>query len=150
LETRPEVDRQRIACAGHSGGGTLSLFISALDERVKASVVSEGGTAGRWPYHVRAGSRIGPSDIEQNYFPGAKLGVDSPDLHIAIAPRPLLAMIEQYSTRFNQAAEQIRLRYSQLGAVDRFSTEAANDPHAWTPKLRLATITFLCKWLQHT
>ena len=68
LESRPEVDAKRIACAGHSGGGTLSLFISALDDRVKASVVSEGGTAGRWPYQVRAGSRIGPSDIEQNYF----------------------------------------------------------------------------------
>src|SRR5262249_1203950 len=34
LETRAEVDPKRIGCAGHSGGGTLTLFISALDERV--------------------------------------------------------------------------------------------------------------------
>ena len=30
LQTRDEVDPQRIGCAGHSGGGTLTLFISAL------------------------------------------------------------------------------------------------------------------------
>jgi cephalosporin-C deacetylase-like acetyl esterase len=38
LETRPEVDKERIGCAGHSGGGTLTQFISSLDERVKCAV----------------------------------------------------------------------------------------------------------------
>jgi dienelactone hydrolase len=72
LQTRTEVDPQRIACAGHSGGGTLALFISALDERVKCSVVNEGGTSRRWPVEVCSGGRMGPSDIEQNAFPAAK------------------------------------------------------------------------------
>lgn len=147
LETRPEVDRERIGCAGHSGGGTLTLFISALDERVKCAVVNEGGTSSRWPVHSRAEGRVGPADVEQNYFPGAKYGVDMPDLHIAIAPRPLLATVEDYHVGFNRAAEQIRVRYAQLGAADRFATEAANDPHAWTPKLRLATTRWLSRWL---
>ncbi len=49
LLTRPEVDREKIGCAGHSGGGTLTLFISALDERVRCAVVNEGGTSHRWP-----------------------------------------------------------------------------------------------------
>jgi cephalosporin-C deacetylase-like acetyl esterase len=147
LQTRPEVDPQRIACAGHSGGGTLALFISALDERVKCSVVNEGGTSSRWPLTIRPESRIGPSDVEQNFFPGAKYGVDLPDLHIAIAPRPLMAMIEEYHPAFNRAAEQIRQRYAQLGVAERFETEEANDPHAWTPKLRLATTRWLSRWL---
>jgi cephalosporin-C deacetylase-like acetyl esterase len=147
LESRPEVDPQRIACAGHSGGGTLTLFISALDERVKCAVVNEGGTVHRWPLEIRPETRIGPSDVEQNFFPGAKYGVDMPDLHVAIAPRPLLALIEQYNPRFNRAAEQIRKRYVQLGVADRFETEEANDPHAWTPKLRLATTRWLSRWL---
>ena len=147
LETRPEVDPQKIACAGHSGGGTLTLFISALDERIKCAVVNEGGTAARWPVHARPEGRVGPADVEQNYFPGAKYGVDMPDLHIAIAPRPLLALVEEYHAGFNRAAEQIRNRYAQLGVADRFSTEQANDPHAWTPKLRLATTRWLSRWL---
>lgn len=150
LESRPEVDAPRIACAGHSGGGTLTLFISALDERVKCAVVNEGGTVHRWPLEIRPETRVGPSDVEQNFFPGAKYGVDMPDLHVAIAPRPLLALIEQYNPRFNRAAEQIRQRYVQLGVADRFATEEANDPHAWTPKLRLATTRWLSRWLRHS
>ena len=147
LETRPEVDAKRIACAGHSGGGTLALFISALDDRVKCAVVNEGGTGHRWPIDLRPEARLGPSDVEQNLFPAAKWGVDMPDLHVAIAPRPLLALIEEYNPRFNAAAAFIRRRYEQLGISGRFATEEANDPHSWTPKLRIATTQWLSKWL---
>jgi dienelactone hydrolase len=108
LQSRPEVDAQRIACAGHSGGGTMTLFISALDERVKCAVVNEGGTSNRWPIHFGPGGGVGPSDVEQNYFPGAKYGVDMPDLHVAIAPRPLLALVEEYHPAFDRAAGEIR------------------------------------------
>src|SRR5690606_24148097 len=33
--TRPEIDTSRIAITGNSGGGTVSLFTAALDERIK-------------------------------------------------------------------------------------------------------------------
>jgi len=147
LESRPEVDRARIGCAGHSGGGTLTLFISALDERVQCAVVNEGGSAGRWPLEIRPETRVGPADVEQNLFPSAKYGIDQPDLHMAIAPRPLLVLIEQYSPRFDRAAARIRNRYEQLGQPARFRTEEATDPHSWTPKLRLAATRWLCQWL---
>jgi cephalosporin-C deacetylase-like acetyl esterase len=147
LLTRPEVDPERIGCAGHSGGGTLTLFISALDERVKCAVVNEGGTGHRWPIDLRPESRIGPSDVEQNLFPAAKHGIDLCDLHVAIAPRSLLALIENYSPRFNRAAEHMRARYQQFGVPEKFATEEATDPHAWTVKLRLATTNWMCRWL---
>jgi cephalosporin-C deacetylase-like acetyl esterase len=147
LESRPEVDSSRIGCAGHSGGGTLTLFISALDQRVKCAVVNEGGTSHRWPMEIRPESRVGPSDVEQNFFPGAVHGVDLCDLHVAIAPRPLLALIEDYSPRFDRAAEHIRARYQQFGAHEKFATEEATDPHSWTVKLRLASTDWLSRWL---
>jgi cephalosporin-C deacetylase-like acetyl esterase len=146
LLTRSEVDPDRIGCAGHSGGGTLTLFISALDDRVKCAVVNEGGTTHRWPIHLRPGSRVGPSDVEQNLFPAAKYGVDLCDLHVAIAPRPLLALIENYSPSFNLAADHIRARYQQFGVPEKFATEEATDPHAFTLKLRLATTDWMCRW----
>ncbi len=146
LLTRPEVDKERIGCAGHSGGGTLTLFISAADERVRCAVVCEGGTGHRWPLRVGPGSRIGPSDVEQNLFPAATHGVDLCDLHVAIAPRPLLAMIEEYSPQFNLAAEHILERYRQMGVPERFATEEATDPHAWTVKLRLAATRWFSRW----
>lgn len=146
LLDRPEVDPERIGCAGHSGGGTLTLFISALDERVRCAVVNEGGTAHRWPVSFPPGSPVGPSDVEQNLFPAARYGIDLCDLHVAIAPRPLLALIEEYSPRFNLAAEHIRWRYELAGAGDKFATEEATDPHAWTVKLRLAATDWFCRW----
>src|SRR5665213_3759893 len=49
LLTRPEVNPRRIGCAGHSGGGTMTKFISVVDERVQCAAIIEGGTANRWP-----------------------------------------------------------------------------------------------------
>ena len=146
LETRREVDPKRIACAGHSGGGTLTLFISAIDERVQCAVVNEGGTGHRWPLVIRPESRVGPADVEQNFFPAAVYGIDMCDLHVAIAPRRLLALIEDYAPRFNLAADHIRARYKLLGVPERFSTGEASDPHSWTVKLRLASTDWLSRW----
>ena len=146
LLTRPEVDGERIGCAGHSGGGTLTLFVSALDERVKCAVVNEGGTGHRWPLNLKPETAVGPSDVEQNLFPAAIHGADLPDLHVAIAPRPLLALIENYSPRFNAAAEQIQAAYQVAGVPEKFATEEAGDPHAWTVKLRLATTDWFSRW----
>jgi dienelactone hydrolase len=38
LCTRPDVDKTRIGCAGHSLGGTLTEYVTAVDERVKVSM----------------------------------------------------------------------------------------------------------------
>lgn len=146
LETRPEIDGSKIGCAGHSGGGTLTMFISALDERVRCTVINEGGTTHRWPLAFSPGGRVGPSDAEQNLFPSALYGVDLCDLHVAIAPRPLLTLTENYSAGFERTAGHIRRRYEQFGAGDRFATAEATDPHAYTHKLRLATTDWFSRW----
>jgi cephalosporin-C deacetylase-like acetyl esterase len=141
LLTRPEVDGKKIGCAGHSGGGTLTKFIAVADERVQCAAILEGGTANAWPTRS-----IGIADAEQNVFPAALYGIDNVDLHEAIAPRPLLAAIEHHSPNFDSAADAIAARYKQLGAEGKFITVVADDPHAWTPKLRLATTDWFCRW----
>ena len=89
---------------------------------------------------------MGPSDVEQNIFPAALHGADMCDLHQAIAPRPLLALIENYSPRFDRTAGHIRECYRRLGVPEKFATGEATDPHAWTVKLRLATTDWFCRW----
>ena len=39
LQSRPEVDGQRLGCMGCSFGGTMTTYISALNQRVKAAVI---------------------------------------------------------------------------------------------------------------
>lgn len=141
LLSRPEVDAKRIGCVGHSGGGTLTKFITVADNRVQCAAILEGGTANAWPTQS-----VGIADVEQNLFPAALYGIDNVDLHVAIAPRPLLAAIEHYGPSFDRAAGAIGTRYKQLGAERKFATVAADDPHAWTPKLRLATTDWFCRW----
>jgi cephalosporin-C deacetylase-like acetyl esterase len=147
LLTRPEVDPKRIGCAGHSGGGTLTKFISALDERVQCAAINEGGTANQWPIDIRMYLPMGTGDTEQHLFPGELYGVDNVDLHAAVAPRPLLVTIEHLSPSFNRAAGSIRARYQLLGVPEKFRVVPADDPHAWTVKLRLANVDWFSHWL---
>ncbi len=146
LLTRPEVDKSKIGCAGHSGGGTLTRFIAAVDERVQCAVTNEGGTGHRWPMQVGRGGSIGPSDVEQNIFPAALYGIDGCDTVVAIAPRPCLTTIEHYNPAFNAAVEHIRKRYELLGVPEKFEAEEATDPHSWTVKLRIATTDWFSRW----
>jgi pimeloyl-ACP methyl ester carboxylesterase len=57
-----------------------------------------------------------------------------------------LVLIEKYSPEFNDAAQHIRTRYQQLGVAEKFATGEADDPHAWTVKLRQATTDWFCRW----
>ncbi len=146
LLARPDVDPKRIGCTGQSGGGTFTLFLSALDERIRCAAIHEGGTAHRWPARFRPESVLDTGDTEQHIFRAGLHGIDLCDLHVAIAPRPLLATIEHYSERFNSTAEHIRERYRQLGVPGKFATEQATDPHGMTVKLRLAATDWFCRW----
>jgi hypothetical protein len=40
LQSRPEVDPQRIGCTGNSGGGTQTSYLMALDDRIGAAAPS--------------------------------------------------------------------------------------------------------------
>ncbi|MDP7274432.1 MAG: dienelactone hydrolase family protein [Planctomycetaceae bacterium] len=48
LAALPEVDSDRIGATGHSLGGKETLYLAAFDERVVASVASEGGVGFRF------------------------------------------------------------------------------------------------------
>src|SRR5699024_1631668 len=39
----PDIDTQRVAMMGHSLGGKISFYTAALDDRIKATIVSDFG-----------------------------------------------------------------------------------------------------------
>jgi eukaryotic-like serine/threonine-protein kinase len=53
LETRPEIDRRKLAFYGVSWGGAVAPILSAVEERLAASVVVAGGLD-PWPVRPEA------------------------------------------------------------------------------------------------
>jgi pimeloyl-ACP methyl ester carboxylesterase len=85
LESLEEVDRKRLGAVGHSLGGKEALYLAAFDERIKATVSSEGGVGLRFsnwhdPWYV--GDAIKRPDFAREHH----------ELVAMIAPRPFLLL----------------------------------------------------------
>ncbi len=52
LETRDDVDMERIGITGHSRGGKMALLTAALDERISLVVPHQSGSGGAGSYRV--------------------------------------------------------------------------------------------------
>jgi hypothetical protein len=116
LGTLPEVDADRIGCAGLSLGGEMAMWLAAMDERIAAT--------------VSAGFLTLMDQMEQNHcmcwkFDGLRELVDFPDIYSLIAPRPLQCQngLEEPPTQFTvplarKAMEQVRLIYRDVDAED--------------------------------
>ena len=85
LVSRPEVDPARIGFTGCSGGGTITSYVMALDERVACAAPACYLTTFRALIET-----IGPQDAEQNIYGQIAFGLDHPDYVLLRAPRPTL------------------------------------------------------------
>jgi len=113
-EARPEMDTQRIAITGNSGGGTVSLFAAACDPRINVAVPSS--------YFCTFEASIGSiHHCECNYVPGMLATAEMYDVAGLIAPRPFLAVAGREDPIFpypavKQAFERLRRIYEVAGA----------------------------------
>lgn len=83
----PSVDRNRVAVTGLSGGGWQTIFLSALDERVKMAVPVAGYSSTTTKVEARQYGDLG--DLEQNGTDFLS-NVDYTHLTAMMAPRPTL------------------------------------------------------------
>lgn len=87
LAAQPEVDERRLGAVGLSEGGKRALFLAAVDERVRAAVVSGYFTTLR--QEVLTWRRLQGWDLCNHLFGLLRL-CDLPDIAALVAPRPLL------------------------------------------------------------
>lgn len=85
LAGQPDVDPERLGSVGHSLGAKEVLYLAAFDERIKATVSSEGGL-GLWSTNWEAPWYLGPA-VKQLDFPR-----NHHELIALIAPRPFLVL----------------------------------------------------------
>ena len=140
----PLVDPARVAAAGLSYGGTCTLFLAALDERVRVAVVS--GYLSSWaaahtmPWNM-CGSQV---------LPGQLGAIEHLDLAALVAPRPLLVESGTDDLIFPVAAARetvaaTRRVYAYLGApADAVGHDVFDGEHRWHGEL---VPEFLRRWL---
>jgi cephalosporin-C deacetylase-like acetyl esterase len=83
IETFDFCDNKSIACVGFSGGGLQSLWLAALDDRIKCVIVSGY-------FHGFRDTILKTNQCGCNFVPNLWRYIDIGDLGALIAPRPLL------------------------------------------------------------
>ncbi len=141
LLTRPEVDPERIGSIGGSGGGTLTRFISAVDERVRISIpvvsaASKGGVGGA-------------SDGEQN-VPAHVVGrIWSRDQWWLVPPRPLLNLNASEDKSFATALasiEELKQAYRIFGREEDAVALEAQGRHGIIDEMRRSAYEFIDRY----
>jgi dienelactone hydrolase len=143
LISRADVDPQRIAVTGISGGGAATFWIAAADQRVKAAVP----VSGMADLHSYVTDRVinGHCDCMFLYntfqWPWTRIAA-------LIAPRPLLFANSDQDAIFpmdanDRVINRLKRVYSLFGASDMVETAVSVGGHAYRKDLRQAAYRFI-------
>lgn len=143
---RNDIRADRIGFTGCSGGGTLTSYVMALDDRVASAAPSCYLTTFR-----RLIDTIGPQDAEQNIFGQVAFGLDHPDYVLLRAPRPTLISattgdyfdIEGAWANFRQA----KRFYGRLGFPERVDLVEGDGGHGVPMTNLVAIMRWMQRWL---
>jgi dienelactone hydrolase len=146
LLTRPDVDAQRIAVTGTSGGGQQAAYLGALDERI--SVVAPSCFVTSLP--MRMANRIfedPDSDPEQDPPGLVAEGIDHPGLLLQVYPRPLIvaAAVKDFVPieGARRTVRELSDLYRRFGHSDRIEIAQGYHTHTFSPENRRAVFAFL-------
>jgi dienelactone hydrolase len=147
LESRPEVDPQRLGCIGHSLGGQQTLFLAALDERVRAAVSSCGFSS------MRSVLREGINHNFGAYVPDWLTHGDVGDLLAEVAPRAFLALNGATDRIFpidglDASYAVARRAYAAAGCEERLDLGIYPGGHGFTDEMRSRAYDWLDRWLR--
>jgi dienelactone hydrolase len=142
IHTRPEPMKETLGCVGLSGGGTVTLFTTALDIRITCAIVSG------YLNSFRA-SIMSIEHCPCNYIPGILQYAEMPDIAGLIAPRPLLVEAGERDPIFpvaatRQALAELRPVYACFGAEDKLDADIFDGEHRWSG---VKAFDWLDRWL---
>jgi dienelactone hydrolase len=132
IETRSELDRSRVGCMGISGGGTATVFSTALEPRIRVALVSGYLNT----FRDSIGSLAHCSD---NYVPGILNWAEMHDVAGLIAPRPLFVESGEKDNIFPiqaslESFSEVQKIYAVFGARDLAEHEVFPADHSFWGK----------------
>ncbi len=144
LASRPEVDPSRLGVMGHSGGGTMSAWIMALDDRIACAAPSGFLSTVR-----TVCEQCGPQDAEQFVFGELAFGFNHLGHILLRAPSPAL-FCSSHGDFFPfsgvvETSRRARAVYAMLGKPDAFALSDTIGPHHWHESTRTRAVA----WMNH-
>jgi len=142
LETRTECDASRLAVMGHSFGGFMSMLSSAIEPRIKATVIS--GMLGSF-----AMAKGGAWFCGSQTIPGLLRYGGMMEIAGLIAPRPLLSINGTYDScapfiYAEQSHRRLLEVYRTLEHVEKYERFTFPGDHVFQPQ---PAIDFIEQWI---
>lgn len=147
LASRPDIDATRLGCTGNSGGGTLTSYLMALDDRIVCAAPGCYLTTFR-----RLLETSGPQDAEQNIAGQIAFGFDQADFVLMRAPKPTIILAGTRDVTFDIGGtwdifREAKRFYARLDAPERVDLVEADAPHGFTIQLRVSAVRWMRRWL---
>lgn len=156
LASHPLVDPARLASTGNSGGGTLTMLLAAVDERLACAAVACGNTENHAAEDFNSPGST--DDAEQNFIGAGPLGFDRWDTLYPLAPKPLLVLASAkdffgtYSPRYisngREEFDKLRRVYTVLGKQDQLAWFETPLPHGLSFDMRVEIYRWFVRWLK--
>lgn len=145
LQSLPMVDGDKLGATGASGGGNQTMWLAALDDRVKAAVpvVSVGSFQ----------AYVGACNCMCETLPGGLPLAEEWMVLGLIAPRALLiinALHDQPAFSYGPMSStclQLEEIFSLQGARERFDSRLIDMTHGYWPAPRRAMVSWMKLWL---
>jgi pimeloyl-ACP methyl ester carboxylesterase len=145
LESRPEVDPERLAVTGNSGGGVQTTYLFALDDRLKVASPS--------CYVHLLNRQIWESmgDAEQQFYGQLAIGLEHPSFYLMRAPAPVKILASTHDffpiDAVWEGFRTIKRHYTDLGFSERADILENNADHNYDRTQREAAIRWINQWL---
>lgn len=148
LQSRPEVDAERIGMTGRSGGGATSWWGAAMDDRIKVAAPTAGIADMR--NHVVDGVIEGHCDC---MYPVNSSSWDFAAISSLVAPRPLLLVNTDSDPIFPldgvmRVQQETRRIYGLLGASENFGLVISEGGHKDWPEMQVAVMRWFNRHLK--
>ena len=148
LEQQPLVDKNKLAVAGHSGGGTQTTYLAAFDRRIKvATPVCYIATS------EEKFKTIGTQDGCQQMWGEGKAGIEEQDFLFMAAPVPIRILATEQDffsiNGANKAFEELKRMYTVLKIPEKADMVSCPGEHGWHKPLREASVKWCKQWLMN-